>query len=239
MTVLELVRRLRRLLDDFGGHTGDGWTSDDTPCLWGNVELTGYLDEALYEFLRRNPIRDSSTSATSAPYTVLDLVTGQHTYQIHPRVVDIYEILDEEGIPLTKTTIEKIDTDTYNWRNAPNADPHTYMEQENNHSIRFYPPPSSDRQYTMTVGRLHTALSLSWDLADVQTPELDDKDAVTIVEYAASIAYQKQDNETNKPELSSYYENRFDKRAGPRLDKRTERIRREARDLKMRTRTYY
>lgn len=242
MTLLQLVTALRRRLDDFGGYTGEEWVTDDSTCLWSNVELTEYLTEAENEFCKRVPIRCDTSDSND--FAALVTVAAQAEYALDPRILYVNAVT-LDGIPLDKATSKELDwaADGYtDWRGESDSIVTHYADSFSGSTdgyLRLIPTPTvADQVINLEVDRLPIG-PLNWDYNDTSSPEIPSVHHVRLLDWATALAFQKQDMETSDPERSILYENRFDARVGRPLSVRQQDIVRRIRNLRPRTRAQY
>lgn len=245
MTLLELVRRLRIVLDDEGGDTGtapDGytyyWEADDTGCLHKNLDLTRYVNAGCLELARRVPIRDRAESDT----TVIDLEIGTNRYLFSDRILAIDEILLEStGEPLTKianatiwSRLELLGTVTETFDCVSQ-----YRLDFDQRTLTVYDTPTVADSLLLSVRRL-PLVDLTWDdRENAESVEFTEDYADAVVSWAASLAFRRRDADTYDLELAGYHQGQFSDAVGPRIDFRHQRTLLDVSGTRLRSRTYY
>ena len=245
MTLLELVRRLRVILDDEGGDTGaapDGytyyWEADDTGPLHSNESLTRYVNAACIELARRVPIRDRAESDA----TVIDLEIGVSRYLFSDRLLAIDEVLLEStGEPLTRianatvwSRLELLGTVTETFDCVSQ-----YRVDFDQRTITVYDTPTAADSLLLSVRRL-PLVDLTWDdRENAESIEFSDDYADALVDWAASLAFRRRDADTYNVELAGYHQGQFSDAVGPRIDFRHQRTLLDVSGTRLRSRTYY
>lgn len=232
MTLYELMVSLRTRLSDWGGGR-DYWgtTLDDRDCLWSNAELTEYLNEAQREYVRRRPIRDSSTPEVCE----IAITAGVSTYPHDPRILAIHRAkLDSRDDPLERTTREEMDGLERGWE-ARAGLPFAYLHDESTLQLIYI--PEQDDVLRLFVDRLPLA-DLDWD-NDAVAPEIPEKDHLTLLDWASFLALDRPESDTHNAEKAAFYAQVFDTKVGRRPDARHERDRKVRFGWVKRTRAYY
>lgn len=234
MTLLELITRLRRDLDDFGG--GEAvWELDDSQCLWSNEELTSYLNEAEQEFCRRKPIRDSSTAAVCS----LVFSAGSTSINLDPRILYIRRAkISGEDYPLSPTSLKDLDIDLPGWDDLDQDTPTHYLADAGSMTLRLVPAPSAEGTLSLVVDRMPLA-DMAWASRDTVSPEIWSYDHLSLLSWARYLAYTKPDGETLNREQAAIHAAAFEAMVGPRLSTKTQGLVAAHADQPHRTRGYY
>lgn len=160
MTLLELVRRTREVLDDWGGDRHAPWGLDDSLCYTSNATLVGHLDDARTEYLTRNPIRDSASALCAA---TVPADTGLLT--LDPRILYVREARLAAGETVYRHFPRaRLDREFPAWRDEI-GDPRAWCCNEQDGALRLFPAPASATAIRMVVDRLALA-PLVWVGAD-------------------------------------------------------------------------
>lgn len=213
MTLLELVYALRLRLDDCGGSTGtapDGytyyWEYADTGCLWKNAELVRFINDARNELCRRVPIVDSTSSETE-----LSLVTGEFTVDLDPSILAIRQVYNvTDSFVLTKTAHQFETPETLESATACSV----YLENLNDFILTVYGPAEKATTLQLTVERLPLD-ALAWSRRTTDDDEIPTQFQPALVEYAAHLAWLKNDADTYSAEKSVLALQTFDRLIGP------------------------
>jgi hypothetical protein len=246
MNLLELVHRLRVVLNDEGGDTGvapDGftyfWESDDYGLLHSNESLTRYINEGCQELARRRPIRDRAES----DLTVIDIEPSVARYAFSDKILAIDEILLEStGEPLTKSTNAKTQTRTASLGTIETdfGEVREYTLDFDERTITLYDTPDVADSLALSVRRL-PRVDLTWD--DRENGEsvefYTEAEWSAVVDWAAFKAFRVRDIDTYNIQLSVSHKAEFSEAAGPRIDFRHQRVLLDVSGARLRTRTYY
>ena len=203
MTLLELVTYLRKsILDDVGGTSVD-WSSltEDNVASdqlrWSNEELTRFINEAQNRVcLDALAIKDSTTFSIS-------VTTGIASYSLDSRIIQI------KGIYLSSTGKELVEQeyeDLYsrqNWRTVTGTPTH-YMIDIDTGKIQLYPKPEADDTINIVAYRLPLT-QLDWELSEIQSSELRLEYQIPMLNWAAYLAYQKDEANTFDPQRATYF----------------------------------
>jgi len=203
MTLLDLVKHLRTsILDDTGG-TGVCWDdieNDDEDVYqlkWSNEELTKFINEAEREacrtaFLLKDYGGDYDIAVT----------TGEGRYTLHPKVLKIKGAkLASQTSPLAPCEIEDIWLEP-NWQTAAGT-PEVYITDYITRTIRLWKAPVADDTLNLLVYRLPFA-DLSWG-DNMESPEVPEHYHMALLNYAAFLAYNKDDANTFDPTRAQYF----------------------------------
>lgn len=226
----ELVFELRSyILDDV-----------QIPYLWKDLELLRFLNYAEVQACRRSQLlidsttsNDNGTAATAGTLGQkslcnLPLVSGQSVYNLSPKVLQIkrcqllgmsyplvgpisYDEADEwiSGWMGTSGTVGTCGSDGF---------PSSYLNEPGN-TITFILAPGKSGTANLTVSRLPLSpFTLS------TSPEIPEVYHEGLMNWAAHLAYLKNDSETFNAGQSKYYEDLFTAQFGPLPDAKTERM---------------
>ncbi|UCD23237.1 MAG: hypothetical protein JSW51_09265 [Gemmatimonadota bacterium] len=192
MKLEDLVRELRRTLNDFGPYiaTDEEWVDDDADMLWKNAELTTYIQRAEEEYTRRYPIPDDTTAAVctvtvtaTQPYVTLD-----------PRVLQVDRIKLSTGTKAIKRiTVDELDETLAESWEAEAGEPTHYIFEHHELRLRLYPIPTTTGTAALRVGR-KALRPLRWDY-NHRHPEIPENHHLLLLDWAAHLAYLKDDTE--------------------------------------------
>lgn len=212
MTLLDLVTHMRKsMLDDTGG-TGVEWaelTEEDAEgeqLRWSNEELTRFIDQALKRAVRSSLLIKKSETAFD-----LNIVAGTSDYSLDARIIRLkYAELDTTGKILEPVEIEDL-IGIQNWRGQTGT-PNSYIVDESDATIRLYPTPVVNDTAYLTYYRL-PLLDLDWD-TNTLTPEISSEYQIEMLDYAAYLAYMKDEANTFDPTRAASYLTLFDSNFG-------------------------
>lgn len=175
MNLGELIEASRNLLDD----------STDTDNLWTDTELADFINEAEREAsIRGFLIRDSSSAITS-----INISSGTATYSLDQSIFFIEEAkLASASRPLTKTTRALLNLKQNDWTTKETNE---YFIDDTG-KITLVGTPSSSDTLNLSVYRLPTT-SLS---GNSDTPEIQERYHLGLLNWVLHRAYMKQDSET-------------------------------------------
>lgn len=203
MTLLELVKYLREsILDDVGGTNVD-WTSIDEESIensqlrWSNEELTRFINEA-----QNRVCLDSLAIKDSTNFTI-SVVADTASYSLDSRIIQIKGIyLDSTGKELIEQEYEDLYTHQ-NWRDVTGTPTH-YMLDIDTGSIQLYPKPETNDTIYIVAYRLPLT-EFSWLTAETQSAELRSEYQIPMLNWAAYLAYQKDEANTFDPQRATYF----------------------------------
>lgn len=210
MTLLELVKHLRQsILDDIGG-SGVDWeniTEDDDEVVqlrWTNEELTRFINEAEKKACRNALLLKSNDSSFD-----ISVTAGTATYSIDPNIIRIKGIyLSSTGKELKKAEYEQV-MGIKNWR-SDTGTPEYFIGDMNSGTITLYKNPVVDD--TIYILAHHLPLtSMSWDSNDSDTPSIREEHQIPMLDWAAHLAYQKEEANTLDPTKSEYHRQKFER----------------------------
>lgn len=210
MTLKDLIKYMRvSILDDTGGSgvVSEDISEDDLDVIqlrWTNEELTTFINEAINQVYRRvYPIRKVE------PLFDIPVVIGTATYSIDPRILNIIGIQSAaQNKALVQADYEEV------WHCNPefltkSATPEVYFTDYDNSSITLAPVPIATDTLSLFVHRLPLS-ELSWS-ANTSSPELRNEWQIPMLNYAAFLAYQKDEANTLDPNRSSTFLALFEK----------------------------
>lgn len=203
MTLLGLVTHLRKsMLDDTGG-VGVAWETlsegdiDSAQLRWSNEELTRFINEAVKRAIRSSLLIVKSESAFD-----LTIVAGTADYAIDPRIIRLkFAESAATGRRLIPGEIEDF-ISIQSWRTRTGTPTH-YIVDESDNTIKLYPVPIDGDTINLTYNRLPLA-ELSWTTNTV-TPEIATEYQIEMLDYAAYLAYMKDEANTFDPTRAATY----------------------------------
>jgi hypothetical protein len=207
-TLLDLVQQLRLRLDDTGGDTGTpptGYTFyheyDDSGCLWGNAELTRLLNEAETEFCRRVPICDATTFRVQT-------VPGTAVYELDPVILAVERVYSATQQRALRKTFHEANDQCPAFFTATR-----YQESLHDHHLMILGTPTTVETLQLTVRRLPLE-PLLWADRKTQEPEILAPWHYALIDYAAHLAWLKNDADTLSLERSVAALQVFDRLVG-------------------------
>lgn len=203
MDLTALIKHLRlSVLDDTGG-TGVSWEDIDedsdgnVQLRWSNEELTSFINEAFRQAHRR-----SLLIKTIEPTFNISVTAGTATYSIDPRIIRIKGAsLSSTGKELEKLEYEDL-LETTNWSSKIDTPTHYIIDYGTN-SITLYPNPIVNDTVTLLVYR-EEMTQLSWENPE-GSPEIDARYQLSALNYAAFMAYNKDEANTFDPQRANYF----------------------------------
>jgi hypothetical protein len=244
MTGQDLLDELRNdILDDAS-----------VPYLWNDPFLLRILNRAEQQACRRSylltdstTIKDGVGGTSGDPVTQITIVPNTGTYTLSKKVLQIKRVkLSLMAEPLLPTTRDELDSLVYSWETAsgtagtagtaggdPAVYPTHFLSEVGNELVLIKTPTINDT-VSMVVSRLPL-----FDFTLKTSPEIDPKHHDGLLDWAAHLAYMKNDSDTLNMTLAVYYEKKFTERFGPLPDAYAEKMRRELpRRQRMRVRTF-
>lgn len=231
MTGQELVTHLREsILDDAA-----------VPYLWSDAELIRYLNYAEVQACRRahliidgSTANDSGTAATAGtagqkPLCTLSIIANQSTYTLSPKILQIKRCqLYSMVVPLTgPVQYSEIDELVSGWTgtggtigSAGYGGKPTYFLNEPGNTITFIMAPAENDTASMVVSRIPL---LPFTL--YTSPEIETKYHEGIMDWAAHLAYMKNDSDTLNLNMAKIYEDKFIASFGRLPDAYSDRLR--------------
>lgn len=211
MTLLELVTYLREaILDD--APTSVDWTTisssdEDADMLrWTNEQLTDFINRAEYEVARRTQSILDSTITIS-----IDDSTGLYTLPSYVLRGGIRSIqLDSTGRQLEEASIDDI-IRKQNWNTDTGTPTHYILDYQVGKILLYRIPTATSDTLNLIAYRGPTA-KMSWTSNSVDSPEISvENDQYLMLEFAASLAYQKDDGSSVDQQLSLQHLAAFNK----------------------------
>jgi len=197
MNLQQLIKHLRiYILDDSGGH-GIDWTTinegdpEEVMLRWSNEELTQYINEAEREVARRTLcIQDATTPEVCR----INVVADTALYNLHEKILKVKRAkLASQKFPLKKKSIydyfEISDWDTQT------GTPGYWIEDYQRHKIRFDKIPEANDTLNLSVYR-YPLYDMCWASDTQDEPEIDEVYQIKMLDYAAYLAYGKDDPNT-------------------------------------------
>lgn len=231
MTGQEMIVHLREsVLDDSAA-----------PYLWQDTELMRYLNYAEVQACRRAHLiidgttaNDSGTAATAGtlgqrPLCTLSVIADTATYILSPKILQIKRCqLKSMTVPLIgPVTYPEIDEYSSGWigtngtiGTAGSGGYPTYFLNEPGNTITFILAPSLSDTASLVVSRIPlTPFTLS------TSPEIPEKYHEGLMDWAAHLAYMKNDSDTLNLNLAKVYADKFEIQFGKLPDAYSDRIR--------------
>jgi hypothetical protein len=245
MTGKELVAHLREsILDDIA-----------VPYLWLDTELLRYLNYAEVQACRRAHLiidsttaNDNGTASTAGtlgqkPLCTLSIVADQAVYNLSPKVLQIKRCqLKSMTYPLAGP-ISYTEADEFysGWIGTSGTvgtcgsggHPDYFLNEPGN-TITFIQAPSTTDTAYLVVSRIPlTPFTLN------TSPEIEEKYHEGLMDWAAHLAYMKNDSDTLNMNLAKQYEEKFSNQFGPLPDAYSERMKKVlSQRQRMRPRTF-
>ncbi len=139
------------------------------------------------------------------------LLEDKHTYDIHPRILEIVRVKPASiTYPLTKRDTAWLDQSWTDWENADSGTPKYWNVDGDTNMIRFIAPPDAGDTVTLSVYRL-PLVDLSY-VALSASPEIPEPYHTDIIPRTLQYCFEKNDEETFKPNLAKEYEAKFMRR---------------------------
>ena len=210
MNLLELVTHLRSsILDDVGG-TGISWaniTENDDEVVqlrWTNEELTRFINEAEKRACRNALLIKSASSDYD-----ITVVADTAEYALNSKIVKIKgAYLSSTGKELIPIEYEDM-IEIAKWRDTTGT-PTSYIPDIENSKITLYPKPESSDTIACLVNLLPTS-DMSWDTNEVDSPQIREEYHLSMLNWAAHLAYLKDEANTFDPGRSEYFRALFER----------------------------
>lgn len=206
MTLLSLVKYLRTsILSDTGG-TGTDWVSitEGTPEVhqlrWSNEELTDFINAAEKEATRAAFLLKKSEAALS-----ISSVAGTSEYPVNSKILRIKEAYSQDGRTLSPIEHEDL-TCIPDWRNKVGT-PTSYVIDSETSTILLYPKPVEAGLVHLLYYRLPLN-DLDWGVP-TGVPEIREEYQRMMLDYAAHLAYLKEDANAFDPGRAEYFRQKF------------------------------
>lgn len=250
MTGQELVDSLREILDDYAA-----------PYLWSDAELLRYLNLAENQACRRAQLitdgsnaQDHGTSGTAgtagggvADLCRVTLIPNTSTYILSRLILQIRRVklatMTDPLIPITRDELDDLwsnwesDSGTAGTAGTAGGDgpvyPSHFISELGNELILVKAPTINDVASLVVVRLPLQQFTL------ITSPEIPERHHDGLLDWAAHLAYMKNDSDTLNLNLAAVYEKRFLDRFGPLPDAYSEKMRRELpRKQRMRPRAF-
>lgn len=142
----------------------------------------------------------------------LYLVPGQMVYETSPYILEIMRVKPSlQSRPLEKATTGQLDAAWSGWEGAANGTPKYWLNDRDQNSVSIVPPPSVKDTATLTAWRLPLVkLSASKLTA---SPEIGLQYHDDLIPGIMALAFEKNDEETFRPNLSAKYASQFTSKA--------------------------
>jgi hypothetical protein len=211
------------------------------PYLWSDTELLRNLNYAEVQACRRAHLiidgttaNDNGTAGTAGtlgqkPLCTLTIVGNQATYLLSPKILQIKRCqLRSMTYPLSgPKTYPEMDELWTGWigtngtvGTAGSGGLPMYFLNEPGNTITFIPGPSTADTASLVVSRIPlTPFTLQ------TSPEIDEKYHEGLMDWAAHLAYMKNDSDTLNLNLAKVYEDRFVRSFGQLPDAYSDRMR--------------
>jgi len=207
MLLLDQIKFLREsILDDIGG-TGVDWQdinetqAESSQLRWTNEELAFFLTQAEREVARRAKLLKDTTGNYD-----ITTVADQMEYPLDEKVLRVIHA-EIDGKPLADKEIEEI-YKTYRWKERKGT-PQVIITDHSARSVSLWPIPDAVFTAELIVYRL-PLVDLDWDLADSQSPEIPEMHHFPMINYAAYLAYMKDEANALDPTRAAQYKGLFD-----------------------------
>lgn len=210
MKLLDLVEELRaNILRD----TSDALSPDASDYLLSDKTLVRYLNDAQEKFAARTLcLRDETTPAICR----IQLVAGQDSYDLDPRVVAVYSaILGRYHIARTTYGAGSFRGDVVHsggWHDhEQNSRPAMFYTDRESQRIGFYPAPSEDHidhEVVLRVARLPLNPLTVDDMK--ASPEIRSEWHLDLCEWAAWRALRNHDNDLENLGKASAHKKAFE-----------------------------
>lgn len=242
---LALIESIRGRLYDFGGDRGAPsagryarWQEDDSPCLWKNAELVGYVKRALRDVADRAPPENEGTRADFVGSDCRKRVSaGNPEVALSAGIMAVEQVrLLSSGALLVKTESARLAASRGGdaWATETGVPTH-YLEPASG-LLRLYPIPVAADELRLSVRRRFAA-DFEWaDLASESEPSFELGDVPDDLEEALIVsvcryAYLKRDSETYNPNASRECERMLTDLLGPPVSWRQKEARRHNANL--------
>jgi len=201
MTLLEIIKYLRTsILDDTGG-SGVIWediTDEDAASAqlrWSNEELTSFINEAFRKAHRSSYLLKEYGNNDFD----ISVVVGTSTYSIDRRIIKLLGIRSSgEDTSLDPLEIEDI-FHIAGW-NTKTGTPTHYIIDYNTNKVTLYPQPEVTDTLNLMYYR-EELKQLDWT-KNSASPEIDDRFIISALNYAAYLAYLKDEANALDPDKS-------------------------------------
>ena len=207
MYLLDQIKYLREsILDDVGG-TSVVWQNINegeaelAQLRWTNEELAFFLTQAEREVARRAKLLKDTTGDYD-----ITTVADQMSYDLDPKVL---RIIHAQVGPKALKDIEIEDVyNTYNWKQRRDT-PQYIISDHSSRQVSLFPTPDDVYTVELILYRL-PKVNLSWDTADTQEPEIPEMHHFPMINYAAYLAYMKDEANALDPNRAAQFKSLFD-----------------------------
>lgn len=212
----------------------------EIPYLWKDTELLRFLNYAEVQACRRahliidgDTANDSGTAATAStagqkPLCTLAVIAGTSTYNLSRLILQIKRCqLSSLSLPLTgPLTYDDLDDRIPGWRgtggivgtSGSTGHPDAFLNEPGN-TITFVRSPGANDTAYLVVSRL-PLISFSY----LTSPEIDERYHEGLMDWAAHLAYMKNDSDTQNLNLAAIHEKKFTTQFGLLPDAYSERM---------------
>jgi hypothetical protein len=211
------------------------------PYLWPTTELLRMCNYAEVQACRRahliidsSTANDSGTAGTAStmgqrPLCVLPIVANQATYNLSPKVLMVKRCqLLSQTVPLDgPKTYTDLDYLISGWigtsgtvGTAGTDGTPTFFLNEPGSTITFVQAPSVNDTALLVVSRIPL---IPFGLKT--SPEIDEKYHIDLADWAAHLAYMKNDSDTLNLNLAKFYDDSFTAKFGPLPNAYSDRMR--------------
>lgn len=215
MTLLELVTELRNLLEDTGGH-GVDWEDATREHLlkWSNDELVTFINEAEREVAQRTKcLFDAST----AEVVEIAVVAATADYYLHKSITKIRRAkLDLVTLALEQTSWRDQEALKSTW-DTETGTPYYFVLDWNYGQMRLSPTPVVDDTLRLSVYR-YPLEDMAWSGRNSAEPEIPVQFQRKMLYWAAHLAYEKDEPNTEDQTRSTAFEAKFAREFGPSED---------------------
>lgn len=215
MTLIELITELRNLLEDTGGH-GIDWVNINNEHLlkWTNSELVLFLNEAEKEVARRTHILFDSETPEIVEIPVL---VDEGSYVLHPSIIRIRRAkLDSQTRALDMTSWRDQEALDPDWENK-NGTARSLIRDWSFGRIRLVAIPAIADTLRLSVYRLPLE-DMEWTQRASAEPEIPIEYHQKLLYWAAHLAYEKDEPNTEDAKRSEIFELKFEREIGPKED---------------------
>lgn len=211
MTQAELLAEVRRRLRDVVGTSAETlWTDEELIDVYGNAARDRL-------FLKtRNMVIDSTTAEDNAtiPLCEIPIVAGTSTYAYSPKIIKILDVqLDSQSEPLQRVLLEKFSLHFpyQNWRKLTPGTPKAWCPNIESDKLVLLPEPTEDDTAYLTVSRFPLD---RLDYNATPAPELGFREEYheDLIPWILHLAFSKKDAQTDRPQMSAFYREKFDAR---------------------------
>lgn len=207
MKVFDLVKYMREsILDDLGGSNvvwGDITEDSDSSAQlrWSNEELVSFLTQAEREIARRAQVLDDDTGLYD-----ITTISGTNEYALDPKILEVLEA-EYDGKQLSQVQTSDL-RKIYKWRDQAGV-PSAIAMDAGTRKIIMYPNPDSVYPISIVVRRL-PLIDLSWETAESASPEIPEFHHFGMLNYAAYLAYMKDEANSLDPSRAGQYKSLFE-----------------------------